>query len=106
MNLFSCLATICSVSALAVFSTSALAGSSSCLIFLANNGNGATVQQSCDGAELSDLFTASGITTGLSKAIPMFIDKGYTLKSCTDSFSDGPNGTVGTAYSRCVFIKN
>jgi len=84
----------------------AFAASSVCVIYMSNDGSGATVQQSCDGADLSDLFTTSGITTGMSKSIPYFLGKGYTFSGCTDSFSDGTNNRVGTAYSRCVFIKN
>jgi hypothetical protein len=84
----------------------AFAASSACVIYMANDGSGATVQQSCDGADLSDLFTATGITAGMSKAIPMFLGKGYTFSGCTDSFSDGTDNQAGTAYSRCVFIKN
>ena len=86
---------------LAVFSIGAAASSSSCVVYVDST---AQAQYSCDGSDLTNLFTASGITAAISKAIPHFMDLGYTLVSCTDSYSEGPNGT-GTAYSRCVFIK-
>ena len=88
-----------------LFSNSAMAASSACVVYVSNSGGEAAAQYSCDGGDLADLFTSSGITAAISKAIPHFMDLGYTHSGCTDSYSEGPNNTSGTAYSRCVFIK-
>ena len=85
--------------------SSAFATSSACVIYLDNSGTTVTVQQSCDGADLTDLFATNGITAGMSKSIQYFMDKDYTFAGCTDSFSPGVNNTAGTAYSRCIFTK-
>lgn len=81
--------------------SSAFAASSSCVVYVDSSANS---QYSCDGADLQDLYSSSSITAAISKAIPHFLDLGYSLSACTDSFSDGPHGS-GTAYSRCVFTK-
>ncbi|MGZ3652205.1 MAG: hypothetical protein ACXVB9_17840 [Bdellovibrionota bacterium] len=85
-----------------LFSAPAHAAVSSCVLYIENTGaTPVSVQAACDGAELKQIFESSGISAGISKGIPYFINKGYTFSGCTDSHSNGPNGD---AYSRCIFI--
>jgi hypothetical protein len=91
----------CFVFFLTVLSPAAWAGSSACVVYVDSSGS---AQSSCDGADLKDLFASSGMSSAISKAIPHFVDLGYTFVGCTDSYSEGPNGS-GTAYSRCTFVK-
>src|SRR5476649_460430 len=85
-----------------ISSASAFARSSACVVYVENSGAPVSVQVSCDGAELKGIFQASGISAAISKAVPMYLDKGYSLQGCTDSHS---NGQAGDAYSRCLFVK-
>jgi hypothetical protein len=85
------------------FSSVALAAPSSCVIYM--DGTLSSSQYSCDGADLQNLYPATGISAALSKAIPYFVGQGYTFVNCTDGFQTVTNGS-GVAYSRCYFIKN
>jgi len=87
---------------IASISNAAFAGASACVLFVQNDGNPVTAQGSCDGADLTNLFEASGISAAISRGIPYFLDKGYSYAGCTDSHSEG---STGVAYSRCVFLK-
>jgi hypothetical protein len=86
-------------------SASAFATPSACVVYLDNSADPVSVQQSCDGADLSDLFKVSGMTAGMSKTIQYFMEKDYTFVSCSDSYSPATQTTAGNAYSRCTFIK-
>jgi hypothetical protein len=88
---------------LALFASAQAWAASACVVYVENNGAPVSVQVSCDGADLKEIFQASGISSGVSKAIPYYLAKGYSFNGCTDSHSDGSNGT---AYSRCFFVKN
>lgn len=85
---------------LIAFGSSAFAASSACVVYVDSSG----AQFSCDGSDLKDLLTSSGISAAISKSIPHFLDLGYTLNGCTDSYSNGPQ-SGGSAYSRCYFTK-
>lgn len=89
----------------AAASSAAFAKSSVCVLYVDGSSSPVQSQYSCDGADLQNLYQASGITAALSKSIPYFIDQGYDYAGCTDSAVDGSNNTGGTAFSRCVFIK-
>lgn len=81
--------------------------SSACVTYVDNTGSSTVkVQASCDGAELSELFTAKGLTAGMSKAIQHFTDQGYTFMSCSEAYNPGgTNGAGSHAYARCTFVK-
>lgn len=81
---------------------SAFAASSACVLYVENSGTPVSAQISCDGADLKEIFQASGISAAISKGVPMYLDKGYSLQGCTDSHSEGQ---TGSAYSRCLFYK-
>jgi hypothetical protein len=75
------------------------------VIYLDNVADPVNVQQSCDGADLSNLFKASGMTAGISKAIQYFLEKDYSLVSCSDSYSPATQTSAGNAYTRCTFVR-
>lgn len=93
------------VLSLFLLSAAAQAKSSACVLYVGTEFSPVTSQYSCDGADLKNLFQASGISAAISKSVPYFLDQGYTLNGCTDSYSNGANGAAGSPYSRCVFIK-
>jgi hypothetical protein len=78
------------------------AKSSACILYVENNGAPMSVQASCDGSDLKEIFQSNSISAAISKGVPMYIDKGYLLEGCTDSHSNGPEVD---AYSRCLFVK-
>jgi hypothetical protein len=85
-------------------SSAAFAKSTSCILLVDSTGTPVKSQYSCDGAELKDLYEASGISAALSKSIPFFLDQGYELVNCSDGSVDSANNLSYT-YVRCYFIK-
>lgn len=71
------LAVLFTVAVSAVASTSASAAPSACVVYADGSTSPVEVQYSCDGSDLTKLFDASGISAGISKAIPCFMAKGY-----------------------------
>ena len=86
-------------------STSAFASASACVVYVSGEAAPVTAQVSCDGADIKDLFQASGISAAISKAIPYFMNQGYSFQGCSDSYVPGVNNASGYAFSRCFFIK-
>lgn len=92
------------ITALLFTSASAFA-SSACVTYVDNSSSTVEVQASCDGAALATIFTTTGMTAGISKAIQHFMDQGYTFVTCSEAHSGATQTSNGNAYSRCTFIR-
>lgn len=93
------------IAAMTMTSTSTYA-STACVLYMQNVGSYTVVLESCDGSELRDIFTSTSISAAMSKAIPYYVDRGFSLSSCGDVGLDTTNpARLASSYARCLFIK-